>query len=64
MWRLIIWQKCKCGYEIGGNKQEYEVERDVSFESEDITDLFVVIESMSKVYATDITRYEIRKVVD
>ena len=64
MWRLIIWQRCVSNYTSNEKTIQYDFEKEVCFESEDIRDLFRVIESMSKVYASDVTRYEIRKVVD
>ena len=62
MWRLTIYQKAKSNYKLKGEEHEYDYEKDISFESEDVDSLIGLVDSMSKLNATDDTRYEIKKV--
>ena len=62
MWRLTIYKKAKSSYTFKGEEQEYDYEKDISFESEDVDSLIGLVDSMSKLNATDDTRYEIKKV--
>lgn len=64
MWRLTIYQKYKYSYTYEGENRVSEGENDIHFESENIEDLFRIVDDLEKLNATDETRYEIKKVVD
>jgi len=64
MWRLTIYQKYKYSYTYEGEKRESEGENDIHFESENIENLFRIVDDLEKLDATDETRYEIKKVVE
>ena len=64
MWRLTIYQKFTNVYESDGKEVRLDGEHPVSYESENISSLFNIIDMMASAYAIEETRYEIRKVVD
>lgn len=64
MWRLTIYQKYKSSYQEKGKEVVFEGEQRISFEAENISHLFNIVDMMANVYPVDETRYEIKKVVD
>lgn len=64
MWKLTIYQKYCFTNRDGEKDERLAGEYPVSFEAEDIKDLFYIVNATANVDATDITRYEIKKVVE
>jgi hypothetical protein len=64
MWKLTIYQKFCFTNRDGEKDERLAGEHPVSFEANCVDKLFDIIGAMASADATDITRYEIKKVVD
>ena len=64
MWQLTIYQRFCNTHEILGKKETLEGEHPISFKANTIGKFFDIIGAMSCAEETDVTRYEIKKVVE
>lgn len=63
MWKLTIYQKKKNTYLKDGKDVSFDSEQEVSFESEDLGSLLIMI-SNSEQFEPGNTKYQIERVVD